>query len=156
MAYYDSYNAAEDAILAALKVKWDADTPALNSAVPVTLVYELTEPDLKPHPRDSNKPWARVIVRHADAGKTSLTSSDKTARYRRVGIVWVQVFAPGSYGSAFTLARQLAQVAQAAYEGKRSPDGSVVFTKAAITDSQKDGAFVRRDMKASFYWDEVK
>jgi hypothetical protein len=156
MAYYDSYNQAEDSILGVLKTKWDADTPALNGATIVPLVYELTEPDLKQHPRDSAKPWARVVVRHADAGKTSLTASDKTARYRRVGIVWVQVFVPAGYGSAFTLARQLAQVAQAAYEGKRSPDGAVVFTKAAIADMTKDGAWVRRDMKASFYWDEVK
>lgn len=146
---------AEDAILSTLKVAWDANTAAIAGTVP-QLVYEFLEPDLKPHPADSQQPWARVIVRHSDAAKTSLANSDRVSRYRRVGLVWVQIFVPAGFGSAWTKAGDLADVAQAAYEGKRALGGRVVFTKVPIIDVAKDGPWVRKDIKAFFYWDEVK
>lgn len=142
-------------MLETLKVAWDANTPSITTTAP-QLVYEFLEPDLKPHPSDSDKPWARVIVRHADSAKTSLANSDGVSRYRRVGLVWVQVFVPASFGSAWTKCESLAVVARDAYEGKRALNGRVVFTKAPIIDVAKDGPWVRKDVKAFFYWDEVK
>lgn len=151
-----TYVDAEDAIIEALKTKWAADAPAFNGGIVApSLVFEFLEPDLKVHPRDSGKAWARVAVRHADANKASLRNSEGLARYRRVGFVWVQIFVPATGGKAWTVAAQLAGVAQKAYEGKRTAGGLVVFTKAQILDVARDGAWVRKDVRANFYWDEI-
>jgi hypothetical protein len=147
---------ATDLILGQFKTRWDADSGALNGSVVPTIVYEATEPDLKPHPRDSALPWARIVVRHNDAIKVTLNCENGTARYRRTGLAWVQVFVPSDGAEAWTKAQRLAIVAQKAYEGQRAAGGAVVFTKAAILDRPKDGPWFTFDIKVNFYWDEVK
>lgn len=149
------HTAACDAILATLKTPWDAGTVAVAGYVP-HLVYEDLEPDLKPHPRDGTLAWARVVIRHADAGQATLTNADRTARFRRFGLVWVQIFVPAIQGGAGAgMALALAKLAQKAYEGKRASGGAVVFTKAAIFERPHDGAWRRCDVKSDFYWDEI-
>lgn len=150
-----TYTDAENQILDKLKVAWDANTPAISTTAPV-LVYEFLEPSLKPHPRDTGKPWARVAIRHLHASKAGLTGSDGLARYKRGGMIWMQVFVPAKWASAWTMASELAQVGQNAYEGKRTTAGRVVFTSAVIMDKPQDGAWVRKDMQAYFYWFESK
>lgn len=151
------YVQAVDAILGTIKVAWDAGTPALTGGPVPQLVFESLENDLKPHPRDGTLPWARAVVRHADASKITLNNDVGTARYRRIGVAWVQVFVPATSAKEWTLGQQLAMVAQNAYEGKRAGEGkSVVFTKVSIQDRPKDGAFYVFDVKANFYWDQIK
>lgn len=156
MVDFTTFDKATDAILGTLKTYWDAHAGSVNGSVVPTLVYEFLESDLKPHPRDTSKPWARVVVRHGDGNKVTLNNSDGVARYRRLGVAWVQVFVPAAYGSAWTVAQQLAAVAQFAYEGKRALDGTVVFTKVTMSDHARDGASVRKDVKVYFYWDDVR
>ena len=146
---------AVDGILSTFKTAWDANTPAITTTVPA-VVYEALEPDLKPHPRTAGVPWCRVVVRHSDASKVSLTDSSKTGRYRRNGFAWVQVFVPDAGGMSWGIAQQLAQVARNAFEGKRAANGAVLFTKTQIVDRPKDGPFFNFDIKAFFYWDELK
>lgn len=151
-----TYNQAIDAVLGQLKVAWDANTTAIAGYVP-HLVYEFLEADLQPHPKDSGKIWARVTVRHNDSNKASLANSDKVARYRRVGWAHVELYVPATFGSDWTLAQTLAEVAQQAYEGKRTTSGaSVVFTHVQLIDHPRDAAWVRKDVKAYFYWDQVR
>lgn len=147
---------ATDAILSQLKVYWDANTPAYNSGQPVLLVFDTMEMDLKPHPETTNNPWARAVVRHAGARKATLANSAGQGRYRRLGLAWVQIYVPAVDGSAYTTAQRLAQVAQKAYEGKRTAGGEVVFTECTILDRSPEGQWFRYDVKASFYWDEIK
>lgn len=150
-----TYEAAVDAILGRLKTKWDADTPALTGSSAPALVYEQKEQDLKPHPRDTGAPWARAVVRHFDAKKVTLNCEAGTARYRRWGVAWVQVFVPSKMGApGWTLAQRLAMTAQSAYEGQR--EQGVVFTESIIIEKPKDGALFAFDVKTSFYWDEIR
>jgi hypothetical protein len=149
------FESACDAILSTLKVQWDADTTAVAGAVPA-LVYEAQEPDLKPHPRDSALPWARVVLRHTGARKATLNNDEGTARYRRTGFVWLQVFAPADSEQGWTLAQRLAMIGQKAYEGKRAAGGEVVFTTSAILDRPKSGNWFQFDVKTEFYWDEIR
>lgn len=147
---------ATDAILSKAKVGWDANSPALNGGTVPVLVYEALEPDLKPHPRDSTKPWARAVVRHNEgAGKVTLNNAEKVARYRRTGLLWVQVFVPAGGADQWTLGQKLAQVALDAVEGKRA-GSSVVFLKCSIQDRPRDGNWLTFDVKAGFYWDQIK
>lgn len=149
--------AATDAILNHLKTAWDAGANALAAGVdePV-LVYESLESDLKMHPRDTGKSWARITIRHApESQKVSLTDSSKRARYRRTGTVWVQVFSPRKGASYYTEAQQLASLVRNAYEGKRTAADGVVFTEAALMDQNPEAAWWRYDVKVQFYWDEI-
>lgn len=146
------YNTSEDEILSALKTKWDADTPALNGGSVPHLVYEMLESDLKPHPRGSGLPWARASIRHDDAQTASMRGT-QGQRFRRLGIAWVQVYAPAKSGAAWTLGKNLAQVAQRAFQGHRG--GKVAFTRIAIVEIGREGAWVRNDVKAWFQWDEI-
>jgi hypothetical protein len=150
------YVSATDAILSTLKVQWDADTPAIVGGAAPVLVFDTNEQTLKPNPEDSTKPWARAVVRHGGAQKVTLNNAVGQGRYRRMGLVWVQIYVPFSDGSAYTTAQRLAQVAQKAYEGRRSGGGEVVFTESAIQDRAPEGQWFRYDVKTSFYWDEIK
>ena len=156
---------AEDAILSTINTAWQANAGAFNGGTPPVLLFESTERSLKPpHPRDTTKPWARAVIRHGESKKVTLNNDVGTGRYRRFGIVWVQVFVPFADGSAWTIAQQLAEVARAAFEGKAvAPPGAatadgvrgVVYTAATVQDKGEDGVFVRYDMKANFYWDAI-
>lgn len=150
-----TYETAIDAILGTLKTKWDSDTTAIAGSVP-PLVFEADEPSLKVHPKDTTEPWARAVLRHADAFKATLASDTGTARYRRVGILWVQVFTPVGKAENWTLAQRLAAVVQSAFEGQRAGSGDVVFTKSVILDAPRESSWWRYDVRTDFYWDEIR
>ncbi len=148
---------ATDAILGAFKTQWDADTPAVVSGSAPTIVYEATESDLKPHPRDGTKPWTRIVIRHGEGlGKVTLANANGLGRFRRNGVVWVQVFTPATNAAQWTLGQQLAKVAQKAFEGKRSANRDLAFWKSSIQDRPKDGPFFTFDIKTYFTWDEIR
>lgn len=154
-----TFDTADSAIFGQLKTAWDANTPALMVSptapagyIPAT-VYEATESDLKPHPRDGSLAWARAVMRHADAEKVTLVGASG-ARYRRHGCIWVQVFTPAVDATALLLGKRLAMVAQTAFEGKRTAGDGVLFTKATIKESPKDGPWFLHNVVAYFYWDE--
>jgi hypothetical protein len=141
-----TYNENMDSILRTFKSQWDA------TGIPV--VYELTESDLKPHPRDTGSAWVRVVVRHNDAVQKSLPGPKGKTKYWRYGLVWIQLFVPAVSGASWTAAQDLAEVAQKAYEGKFDPN--ITYLKAAIEDKPRDNGWVRKDIKVFFHWDETE
>lgn len=148
-----TFDTADSAIFGQLKAAWDANTPALTGgAIPVT-VYEASEQDLKPHPRDTTVPWARAVIRTADAEKVTLVSS-AGGKYRRTGCVWVQVFTPATDATFYLLGKRLAMVAQSAFEGKRTAGDGVLFTKSTIKESPKDGQWFLFNVVTYFTWEE--
>lgn len=150
------YEAAVDAVLGQFKTVMDAGSPALNGAVALPLVFESTEPDLVTHPKDSGIAWARAVVRHADARKVTLSKAVGTARYRRQGMMWAQIFVPAKSAKDWTKAQRLAIVAQAGFEGTRTPGDGVLFTSSSIVEVPRDGANFRFDLKVMFYWDQIR
>jgi len=141
---------ATDDILAALRTIWLAESPAIvGSMTAPVLVFEALEKDLKPHPKDGSKAWARLTVRHASGRAAALGNR----RFRRTGTVHVQIFVPFKDGSAYTVAQRLARVAQKAYEGERA--GAVTFNSVATPERGVEGSWYRIDCLASFSWDEV-
>lgn len=151
----DSYQTAINAILSTFTVAWNANTPAVTLGAAPVIVYEDIERDLKPHPSDSTVPWTRIIVRHSDSNKVTLASATGMARYRRVGIAWVQVYVPFVDGTSAPICRALASVARLAFEGKRALSGELVYDKTAVIDRAAENAFLRRDVKVEFHWDEI-
>lgn len=150
------YEAAVDAVLTRFKTTMDAGSPALNGAVALPLVFEQTETDMTPHPKDSGIAWARAVVRHADAVKATLANAAGNARYRRMGMMWAQIFVPGIGAKDWTKAQRLAMVAQTGFEGKRTAGDGVLFTSASIVEVPRDGAYFRFDLKVMFYWDQIR
>lgn len=150
------YGTATDAILGRFKETMDAASPILNGGDPLVLVFEPSEQDLAPHPKDSDIAWARAVVRHADASKATLANSAGVARYRRVGKLWVQIFVPAHGAKDWTKAQQLAMVAQAGFEGKRTAGDGVLFLSSSITEVPRDGAYYRFDLKVVFTWDQIR
>lgn len=141
--------AATDAIIARLMTDWIALTPAITGGSPPAVVDEATEQDMKPHPRVTSAPWARVTVRHS-TGRAAALGNDL---HRRTGNVFVEVRVPFSDGSAYTLCQRLAAVAQKAYE-KRA-DAGVSFTSSALQERGREGTWYRIDVQAAFRWDEL-
>lgn len=141
---------ATDELLGRLKTRWDADTAALTtdfgSIVP-RILEEAIEKSLDPkaHPNAGSLPWARVIVRHASGIPAALGNSLK----RRTGKVFVQVFVPFKDGSAYTLAQQLGDVAQKAFDSSR---GLVSVTSASLQEKGFDASWYRVDCTVDFYW----
>lgn len=150
------YETATDAVLARLKEVMDAGSPDLNDAVPLTLVFEPTEPDMAPHPKDSDAAWARAVVRHADAHKATLASASGSSRYRRQGMLWVQIFVPAHSAKDWTKSQRLAMIVQAGFEGTRTPGDGVLFVTSSIIEVPRDGAYFRFDVKVTFYWDQIR
>lgn len=142
---------AVDDILGQFKSYWDAESPAVVGGSAPAIIFEPTEPHLKPEPRDSTAPWARIIVRHNDSNRRTLSGAE--SRYLRSGKIRVQVFVPGVGAAAYSLGQDLAKVAQRAFEGKRA--GLVVFKKASANDRPKDGLWSSVDIVTDFYWTET-
>jgi hypothetical protein len=149
-----NYVDAEDTILGTLKTAWDANAPAIfDPTYTPALVYESTEADLKPHPRDGTKAWARAVVRNDDAKKASLGRSPAgLARYRRIGIAWVQVFSPGQVRQRLDSGRTACEHRPTGVRRESRTRG--VYT-GPVVDLPLDGNWVRKDVKAFFYWDEI-
>lgn len=153
---------ATDEILGLLNTKWiaSAQSTAGTSYVP-QLVFEANERDLLPHPSLTGQAWARATLRHSPntpataLGGTGLqgTSSFK-GRFRRNGLLYVEVYFPNDSGESWQRSRALATLAQTAYEGRQS--SNVTFKTAAVAEKGQDGAFYRCDMIVTFYWDEIK
>jgi hypothetical protein len=58
---------ATDSILSQFRTTWNGGAGALVGGPAPEIVYEALEPDLKVHPRESDNPWVRIVVRHSDA-----------------------------------------------------------------------------------------
>lgn len=144
------YDDACDTILSLGKVAWDAEAPSLNETVLPVLVYENIEKDLKPHPRDSKKTWARLVIRHSTGAAAALGQH----RFRRTGIVWGQVFVPYEDGLSPAKASALARILQKAYEVTRG--SAVSFKDVTVAEKGPDGVFYRVDCMAKFWWDEIR
>lgn len=149
------YEAACDAILTRFREAMNTGSPALNGTVPLALVFEPTEADLITHPKDSGIAWARAVVRHADSQKVTLKTNTNGARFRRTGLLWAQIFVPAHSAKDWTKAQRLAMVAQAGFEGKRTPGDGVLFLTSSIIEVPRDGAYFRFDLKVTFTWDEI-
>lgn len=147
---------AVDEIYGRLKTVWDAQTPAIlgaSPAAPVTLLYEDTE--WKGRPDDATAdPWARASIRHASGQQATLADSTSRRLFRNYGAVTVQCFAPMRDNRGAPVARQLAEVVKAAFEGART--SNVWFQSVRFNEIGREGLFFQLNVVANFEWDEAR
>lgn len=142
-------NAAfKDEIMGLFRVKWDAETPALNSGVKIPVAW----PGVNYTP-DATKPWGRYKVEETTASQATLAPAGGR-RFNRVGLIFVQCFAPSANGREIILADQLAEIARGAYEGVGTASG-IWFLNCRVNDIGVDKNWYQKNMIAEFRFQEL-
>ena len=119
----------------------------------VTLLYD----DL-PHDLPEDASWARITVQHNTF--TQVTLGGKVAlggggsRFRRNGLVTVQIFTPS--GDGLTTADPLVDLAVDAFEGEDTGSDRIEFRNARANEVGNDGAWHQTNVTAEFEYDRVK
>jgi hypothetical protein len=140
---------ATDAILTQFKTTWDADSESMGIAV--------AWPDTKfAVPTSDGSSWARVTLIHnpGAGGQATLSGDTGQRRYRRFGVITVQVFTP--FGGGQTDSQALARVAMSAFEGVDLAPSGVIFRNARFTEVGQDGAWLQTNITSDFEYDEVR
>lgn len=136
---------AVDEICAVFKTAWD--TTGHGSRVKYDNVGNTSVP---PSGQD---PWARVAIRHATSAQASLSGTVGSRRFRRTGVLTVQVFEPAGQGLSGTT--DLPKIVQDAFEGVSTP-GGVWFRDVAINEIGPDKSYFQTNVVAFFEYDEIK
>jgi hypothetical protein len=136
---------ALDEILTPFKTAWDAEEGT-------TLVkYDNVPNDDVPPTTQVN--WARCVVRHSASEQASLSGALGTQRWKRYGILIVQIFEPTAQGLIGST--DLPKIVQDAYEGVRTV-GGVWFKDVTVNEIGPSGDFWQTNVLASFEYDEIK
>lgn len=135
---------ARDEILDHFTTAWNAQTPP----VPL-LLYDDRHEDL---PNDAA--YARITVRHALMDQQTVGGNTGSRRFRRFGVVTVQIFA--ITGDGLQEADRLATIAHDAFEGQKTGDDRVFFRNVRINEVGQEGPWFQTNVIADFDWDTVK
>lgn len=136
---------------------WQANAKQVNNGVlPEVEWANIPREDSNGKPlkplSEGNKPWARVTTRH-NGGEQRAFGEPPNRRFRRMGVVIVQVFTPAGKRGLVTGDR-LGNVALDAFEGNMS--GDVWFKNATQTEVGIDGAWYQVNVSAEFEYDVTK
>lgn len=101
----------------------------------------------------ADKVWARLTIRHNEGGQATLTDQSAKKRYRRTGVVTVQLFTPN--GGGLSKADKYVKIILDAFEGKTS-SGGVWFRNGRAREVGADGEFFQTNVLIDFEYDELK
>ena len=137
-----------DEILDHITTAWNAQTPPIPR-----LLYDDKPRDLPP-----NNPYARVTVQHNTSTQTTLGGKPSQGgagrRFRRFGIVTVQVFTP--FGDGLTSGDPLVDLLVDALEGEDTGSDRVEFHNVSATEVGHNGVWHQTNVTAEFRYDRVK
>lgn len=140
-----SIAAARDAMLTIFKTAWDGQTP------PVPLViYDDTTQEVP----SGDTPWCRVTIRHNISGRATVGGEVGARRFRRVGVLTVQIFTPT--GEGLSNADIFAKVALDAFEGNSTGSDAIEFRNVTVNEVGRDGPWYQTNVLTEFEYDEVK
>lgn len=139
-----SYQDAYDEIMDHFTTAWNAQTP------PVPLLLYTGKTGETPN----EAPFARITVQHNESNQRSVGGNVGNRRFRRFGIVTVQVFALS--GDGLQEAHRLANIANNAFEGQKTGLDRVTFRNCRINEIGEDGPWFQVNVVADFDWDAVK
>jgi hypothetical protein len=143
------YVSANDEIKGLFLADWRALAPALNGGVVPPIEWKGVDSGTPP-PADA--PWARVTVRHTSSPRQTLAKRGE-GRVTRLGLVFIQIFAPIANGQGLLLAQQLAIIARNAYERKGTASG-IWFRRARVQEVGADGTWEQINVSLDFQYDE--
>lgn len=145
--------AARDDILQLFLDTWENDTISQD-----VVVYYWDIPNPAPSGEETNGnpfSWARVTVQHLPGQRQATLSGELGGprRWRRTGIVTVQIFAP--YGTGLSIGDKLGMVALKAFEGKSTSSG-IWFRDVSFQEVGQDSIWFQSNVSATFEYDEVR
>ncbi len=135
---------ARDEILSTFKAAWDADSNSQN----IVVFYDDTRKDLS-----SETSWVRISVQHNIGYQATLTSASMNQRWRRKGIVFVQVFTP--LGDGMKTNDVLSSIVRNAFEGKTTSK-DIIFRNVSIREIGESEKWFQTNVVAEFEYDEIK
>ena len=133
---------ARDDILAVLKAAWD---PTGHPMAWPSVAF--TGPPLPP------SPWARASIAHNAGRQATLAGADGTRRWRRQGILTVQIFT--GVGSGLAVSDSLSKIVVDAFEGATTPR-QIWFRNVRLIEIGPDGDWHQVNVLVEFEYDEVK
>lgn len=134
------FAAYESTIRTRFDTEWQAQSPSIEYTF--DNAGELTEvPD--------NEPWVRLTVLPGTAQQVEMGN---TRRWRRPGVVVVQIFVPAASGTG--LAQELGDRVRDIFEG-RTVSG-VVFRATSLSRVAIDGPWLQYNATTPFHADELR
>lgn len=134
-----TYNEAVDAILGRFKSLWD------------TTGHAVVWDDVTAQPPVADSPWARAIIKHADAGQGSLAGATGATMWDRSGVFYVQIFTPSGDGAS--VGRTLAQILTDDFQ---SAKGNIWYRNARMREKGRDGAWFMTLFSVDFEYTDVR
>lgn len=133
---------ARDEIQAAFKAAWDpTGFPVEWEAVGDTGL------------QDEVESFARVVVRHTTGGQSALANHDGIRKFKKLGIITVQIFASISLQGGAGPCVTLAETVKGAFEGKATPSG-VWFRNVRVNEIGVRNAWFQCNVIAEFEYEE--
>lgn len=137
---------ARNEMHALFKAAWEAeeisrDLPVLYGDVPGLLP-----------PSEGN--WARITVQHQEGFQATLSGATGNRRFRRLGVVTVQVFT--EFGDGQVDADALGIITKNTFEGEVTSPGRVIFRNVRLNEVGQDGQWFQTNVLADFEYDEVR
>lgn len=143
---------ARDEIIGKFLDTWNSDPVSQDVVV---FFWDIPNPAPSgEEPNDNPIPWARITVQHLPGQHQATLSGDTgKRRWRRTGIVTVQVFAP--YGTGLSIGDKLGMVALRAFEGQSTSSG-IWFRDVSFQEVGQDSMWFQSNVSATFEYDEVR
>jgi hypothetical protein len=142
---------SRDEIHTLFKTAWDAGVETTGKEITywdAKKIVPVTNDD------DSNPDtWARILIQHVLANQASLANRSGQRKYRRSGLVTVQVFTP--LGTGLSIADKVYKIVIDAFEGQATP-GNVWFRNVRLNEVGPSGSWFQANVIADFEYDEIK
>jgi len=111
-------------------------------------------PDVAAQKPPTSGAWARVDIKHNTSRKATLSNGVGMRRFRRTGLLTVQIFTPPGDGQV--LSDQLTIIVKNAFEGVTTSPGRVMFRDVWLREVGQGGNFYQVNVLAEFEYDEVR
>ena len=135
---------ARDEILSHFTTVWNAQTPPVPD-----LHYDDKTLDLP-----TASPYARITIKHTPLSLRTVGGETGNRRFRRFGVVTVQVFT--LFGDGLQEADRIATIAANAFEGQKTGEDRVTFRETRIEEVGEAGLWFQTNVVVDFDWDTVK
>lgn len=136
---------ARDEVMTLFRTAWTA-SGAPSETLPI-LFWDIAQ-DIP----DSGA-WCRITMQHNEGEQVTLSNGSGNRRFRRFGVINVQIFTP--IGDGLELNDLLTKIAEDAFEGVTSTNG-IVFLNVRSNEVGPDGEWFQTNVLADFEYDEVK
>ncbi len=139
-----TYKAARDDLSNFATAAWNTAVAAISPTPP--LFYD----NLNQNPPDDGSVWGRLSIQNFDGTRSSLGSAN--ARFRRIGMLFVQVFVP--IGDGTLISDQIADSLVEAFEDAGAI-GNIWFRDIGQREVGPDGTFHQVNVEVAFTFDRT-